>query len=92
MTEFLMLGLRTAEGVSHARFSELFGHDLEASLGGRIDSLERRGYLARLPGPDSGGPRLAATDTGMDLLDRVLAELLADLPDSHRRSHAAPQT
>ncbi len=73
ITEYLMLGLRTSEGVSFAQFRELFGVDLDALVGNRIAELIARKLLVR------DEYSLRPTSRGMDLLNRVLVELLSDL-------------
>ncbi len=76
MTEYLMLGLRTTGGVSFARFRKLFNVDLDALLGDQIAELVTRKLLVR------DEHSLRPTSRGMDLLNRVLARLLDELPKS----------
>jgi oxygen-independent coproporphyrinogen-3 oxidase len=66
--EFLLMGLRLAEGIDPTRFRALSGHDLEP---GRIAALEAEGMVCRK------GSRLAATQRGMAVLDAVVADLAA---------------
>jgi oxygen-independent coproporphyrinogen-3 oxidase len=65
--ELLVMGLRLSDGIDLARLAALCGQLLEAAL----DSLTRDGFLMM----DEG--RLAATASGRQRLDSVLAALLA---------------
>ena len=80
VTEYLMLGLRTAEGVSYNRFQRLFGIDLDALLGNKIAQLCARNLLV------SDKNSVRPTHRGMDLLNRVLVELLCALEGSGQAS------
>ena len=73
ITEYLMLGLRTSEGVDLARFRKLFGADLDLLLGNCIAELITRKLLVQ------DEHSLRPTSRGMDLLNRVLVELLNGL-------------
>ena len=67
--EFLMMGLRLAEGIDPARYAALKGRPLDpAGLG----ALVADGLVARLP---SG--RIAATPRGAPVLNALVAELAA---------------
>ena len=70
MTEFIMLGLRTAEGVGLAEFRQRFGVDFNAVHGAAAADLQARRLLSL-----SGG-RWAATLRGMLYLDTVTAALV----------------
>lgn len=80
MTEYLILGLRTTQGVSFARFRKLFNADPDALFGNRIAGLISRKLLVR------DEHWLRPTSEGMDLLNLVLVELLGGLhrPDSSK--------
>jgi oxygen-independent coproporphyrinogen-3 oxidase len=66
--EFLLMGLRLAEGVELARYAALAGGDLGA---GRLAHLEEIGVLWRRDG------RIGATTAGRPVLNAILRELLA---------------
>ena len=65
--EFLMMGLRLAEGIEPARYAALKGRPLDA---GRLDALVTDGLVARRP-----DGRIAATARGAPVLNAVVAEL-----------------
>ncbi|MER2265873.1 radical SAM family heme chaperone HemW [Methylobacterium oxalidis] len=67
--EFLMMGLRLAEGIDPARYAALKGRPLDA---GRLAALVGDGLVARLP-----GGRIAATPRGAPVLNALVAELAA---------------
>ena len=67
--EFLVMGLRLAEGIDPARYAALKGRPLS---GERITALCGDGLLARLP-----GGRIAATARGAPVLNALVAELAA---------------
>ncbi|MGU3540666.1 radical SAM family heme chaperone HemW [Methylobacterium sp. A54F] len=67
--EFLMMGLRLAEGIDPARYAALKGRPLDA---GRVEALVGDGLIARLP-----GGRIAATPRGAPVLNALVAELAA---------------
>ncbi|WP_298967467.1 radical SAM family heme chaperone HemW [uncultured Methylobacterium sp.] len=68
--EFLLMGLRLAEGIDPARYAALTGRPLAAS---RLDGLLAEGLVARRP-----DGRIAATARGAPLLNAVVAELARD--------------
>ncbi len=45
MGEFMMMGLRTEEGVSSDRFASRFGRNVKQEYGDVIDSLAADGYI-----------------------------------------------
>jgi oxygen-independent coproporphyrinogen-3 oxidase len=67
--EFLLMGLRLAEGVEVARYAELAGRPLDAR---RIALLHEQGVLEALP-----EGRLRVTPAGFPVLDAVVADLAA---------------
>jgi coproporphyrinogen III oxidase-like Fe-S oxidoreductase len=79
-TEYLMLGLRTEEGIDCARYQRLFGESIERRLGGRLTALEARGCLS-LTREDNGRiTHFRPTETGLDMLNPILLELMAGVP------------
>lgn len=67
--EYLLMGLRLAEGVEIARFEEIAGYRLDED---RIRDLESHGLISR-PAPG----RLSVTTAGFPVLDAVVADLAA---------------
>lgn len=67
--EYLLMGLRLAEGIDRARFARLAGHDLDA---GRVATLIEDAMIEELP-----GERLRATAVGLPVLDAIVADLAA---------------
>ncbi|MCJ2057054.1 radical SAM family heme chaperone HemW [Methylobacterium sp. J-048] len=67
--EFLVMGLRLAEGIDPGRYAALKGRPLN---GNRIGMLVGDGLLHRLP-----GGRIAATPRGAPVLNALIAELAA---------------
>jgi oxygen-independent coproporphyrinogen-3 oxidase len=67
--EFLLMGLRLAEGIDPARYAALAGRPLDAA---RIAMLAAQGFVAS----DSHG-WLRVTPTGFPILDAVVADLAA---------------
>lgn len=67
--EFLMMGLRLAEGIDPARYAALKGRPLDAA---RLDALVADGLVARL-----AAGRIAATARGAPVLNALVAELAA---------------
>jgi len=68
--EFLLMGLRLAEGIDPARYAAIAGRSLHAE---RIAELQRHGLLE----PTTAG-RLRATREGFLLLDAVVADLASE--------------
>jgi len=74
MREFVMLALRTVEGISLRRFQNLFGEDL-ATL---ISPVTRERFIA--PGyVRLTSSRLAATEKGFTILNTLTAALFGDI-------------
>lgn len=67
--EYLLMGLRLAEGIEIARFEKLAGYTLDPA---RIRDLEEHGLISR-PGPG----RIGVTMQGFPVLDAVVADLAA---------------
>jgi oxygen-independent coproporphyrinogen-3 oxidase len=67
--EFLLMGLRLAEGIDPARFQALAGRPLDA---GRIADLLGFGYVEK-----THGKHLRVTRAGFPVLDAVVADLAA---------------
>jgi oxygen-independent coproporphyrinogen-3 oxidase len=67
--EYLLMGLRLAEGIDVERFERLAGFGLDP---GRIGALEANGFISR-PAPG----RLKVTLEGFPVLDAVVADLAA---------------
>lgn len=65
--EFLLMGLRLAEGIDLARYEQLSGWPLSSR---RIASLQEEALVAPV-----GNSRLRATSAGMIVLDAVVADL-----------------
>jgi oxygen-independent coproporphyrinogen-3 oxidase len=67
--EFLLMGLRLAEGIDPQRYQALSGRPLDAA---RIGSLRGEGFLESTP-----DGRLRVTQAGFPILDAVVADLAA---------------
>jgi oxygen-independent coproporphyrinogen-3 oxidase len=65
--EFLLMGLRLAEGIDLARYEQLSGRPLSSP---RMSILQGEGLVAPV-----GNSRLRATPSGMIVLDAVVADL-----------------
>ena len=65
--EFLLMGLRLAEGIDLARYESLSGRSLSSK---RIAVLQEERLVAPV-----GNSRLRATSDGMIVLDAVVADL-----------------
>ena len=73
ITETVLLGLRTSDGIDTARFSARFGVSIQQLLGGVVSRLESRGLLTSHSG------RIAATNRGMLLLDAITAAFIDEI-------------
>jgi putative oxygen-independent coproporphyrinogen III oxidase len=67
--EFLLMGLRLAEGIDAARYTQIAGRPLEPD---RIAMLRQHGLIETTP-----GGRIRVTLSGFPLLDSVIADLAA---------------
>ena len=65
--EFLLMGLRLAEGIDLQRYEALAGRGLSSA---RLSVLQEEGLVAPV-----GNARLRATAAGMIVLDAVVADL-----------------
>lgn len=65
--EFLLMGLRLAEGIDLARYEQLAGKGFSPA---RLSVLQEEGLVAAI-----GNSRLRATPSGMIVLDAVVADL-----------------
>ncbi len=80
--EYLLMSLRTREGLNRARLRALSGHDIAEPV---LAELRAQGLLRTSHGED----RLCATEAGLLVLDRVIAELadaLAPVNDTRLRN------
>jgi putative oxygen-independent coproporphyrinogen III oxidase len=67
--EFLLMGLRLAEGITPQRYEDLVGHPLDEA---RIAALRAEGFVEL-----AGDGRLRVTPAGFPILDAVVADLAA---------------
>ncbi len=67
MGEFVFMGLRTANGISAARFAELFGEGIDERFSGEIVRLVSDGLLLR------EGDRMKLTEKGTELSNQAFA-------------------
>jgi len=67
-SEYLLMGLRIAEGIDVARYASLAGRAIDAT---KIAGLASLGLI------EQAGSRLRATPQGRKLLNAVIAELAA---------------
>lgn len=70
MEEFMFLGLRMTEGVSKAKFKEVFGCDMEVIYGSTLIKLKEQGLIAEKD------DRVFLTKYGLDVSNRVFVEFL----------------
>ena len=68
--EFVMLGLRTKEGVSLLQYKEKFGEDFLSKRQSTVDALIKDGYVQILDG------RLCLTEKGFYVSNYILTELI----------------
>jgi len=72
MEEFMILGLRMMQGVSRAEFRRRFGRPIETVYGSALKKLEKQGLLFL------EGDRIALTETGIDVSNRVFVEFIPE--------------
>ncbi|RJF85483.1 radical SAM family heme chaperone HemW [Sphingomonas cavernae] len=71
-TEALLMGLRLAEGVDLDRIARMSGVNIaDLTKPHAVALLQRQGFV------EQSGSHLRVTDTGMPVLDRILAEVVA---------------
>ena len=68
--EYMFLGLRMTDGISRERFAQLFGQTVEQVYGPVLSRMYEQ-QLMRCT-----GDRIALTEQGMDISNRVLSEFL----------------
>lgn len=68
--EFLMLGLRTARGISREEFFDRFGLDFDEKYGKRIEKFKKMGYFCEK------NDRIALTERGFEVSNAILSEIL----------------
>lgn len=68
--EFLMLGLRTADGISKSEFLARFGVDFDEKYGKRVEKFKKMGYFCEK------GDALALTERGFEVSNAILTEIL----------------
>lgn len=76
--EMIMMGFRTRFGLDLESFQRRFGREVEEVLPASLSA-----WSARLTPGWGGGRRLAMDDRGLDLLNRFLAECLAELETTY---------
>ncbi len=75
MEEFMFLGLRKIEGVSHERFKQIFGEPFPAQYIEVIEKYAEQGFL-RVEGDDF--ERVMLTKNGIDVSNYIFADFLFD--------------
>ena len=68
--EFLMLGLRTADGISKSEFLARFGVDFDEKYGKKVEKFKKMGYFCEK------GDTLALTESGFEVSNAILTEIL----------------
>ncbi len=68
--EFLMLGLRTREGISKSEFYVRFGVDFDEKYGSAVEKFEKMGYFAR------NDDRVALNEKGFEVSNSILEQIL----------------
>ena len=68
--EFLMLGLRTADGISKSEFLARFGVDFDEKYGKKVEKFKKMGYFCEK------GDALALTESGFEVSNAILTEIL----------------
>lgn len=71
--EYVMLGLRTADGISDIEFADAFGMRFSEKYADNIAPFLARGLM------QSDGDRVFLTEAGMALSNGILSEILPDL-------------
>ena len=68
--EFLMLGLRTADGISKSEFLARFDVDFDEKYGEKMEKFKKMGYFCEK------GDALALTESGFEVSNAILTEIL----------------
>ena len=68
--EFLMLGLRTADGISKSEFLARFDVDFDDKYGKKVEKFKKMGYFCEK------GDALALTESGFEVSNAILTEIL----------------
>lgn len=68
--EFLMLGLRTADGISKSEFLARFGVKFDEKYGEKVEKFKKMGYFCEK------GDALALTERGFEVSNAILTEIL----------------
>ena len=68
--EFLMLGFRTADGISKSEFLARFGVEFDEKYGEKVEKFKKMGYFCEK------GDALALTDRGFEVSNAILTEIL----------------
>ncbi|MBR3844970.1 MAG: radical SAM family heme chaperone HemW [Clostridia bacterium] len=68
--EFLMLGFRTADGISKSEFLARFGVDFDEKYGKKVEKFKKLGYFCEK------GDALALTERGFEVSNAILTEIL----------------
>lgn len=68
--EFLMLGFRTADGISKSEFLARFGVDFDEKYGEKMEKFKKMGYFCEK------GDALALTESGFEVSNAILTEIL----------------
>ena len=68
--EFLMLGLRTADGISKSEFLARFDVDFDEKYGKKVEKFKKMGYFCEK------GDALALTESGFEVSNAILTEIL----------------
>lgn len=76
MGEYMMMGLRTAEGVSSRSFAERFGRDIIKVYGAIVSDLEGRGFIRRSPGEQTGEYHVLIPDKHWDIHNEIVEKFL----------------
>ena len=68
--EFLMLGFRTADGISKSEFLARFGVEFDEKCGEKVEKFKKLGYFCEK------GDALALTERGFEVSNAILTEIL----------------
>ena len=68
--EFIMLGLRTSNGISKSEFFEKFRIDFDEKYGEKVKKFENLGYFLQ------NGQNLALNERGFEVSNMILAQIL----------------